>query len=114
MRTYNERSGVEFRVHFTDSYDAPTIPETAHWRLDCEETGTVLQDWTVATVTTESDETGIVDVYATIEIPSSLNAIQRSNSTKELKTLLVVANKDQSSEFSETLQYYVKNLRGRS
>lgn len=114
MRVLNEKSGLEHRAHFSDTFGAPTIPATVHWRLDCQTTGTVLQDWTEVTPVTVSDETGITDVYALIEIPGALNAIQSDSNPRELKTLLVVAAKDQPSEYSEVLSYYVRNLRGRS
>ena len=113
MDVYNERTGVELNAHFSDALNSPTVPSTVHWRLDCEATGTVLRDWTEVTPVTVQDETGLVDVYATVEVPASLNAIQRSGSARELKTLLISAAKDGDGEYNETYQYYVKNLRGR-
>ena len=114
MDVYNERNGVEFKAHFADAYDTPTIPSTVHWRLDCETTNTVLQGDTEIAAETLSDESGVVDVFASIEVPGALNAIQNNRNAKELKTLLVIADKGMSSEYSQTYQYYVKNLRGRS
>lgn len=114
MDVFNEKSGVEFTAHFSDTLNTPTIPSTVHWRLDCETNGTVIRDWTEVTPTVVTDESGITDVTADIAVPGSLNAIQSSKNARELKTLLVVAAKDTDSEFSQTYQYYVKNLRGRS
>lgn len=113
MDVINERSGVEFTAHFADARDIPTVPVTVHWRLDCESTGTVLQPDTEVTPVTVTDESGIVDVYVTINVPGSLNTIQGNGNWRELKTLLVIAAKDTDGEYSQEYQYYVKNIRGR-
>jgi hypothetical protein len=59
------------------------------------------------------EESGIADCYAIIEVPGSLHAIQNPRNTRELKTLLIVADKDLSSEYSHAHQYYVRSRRGR-
>lgn len=114
MDVYNERTGFELVARPTDTGDNPTVPSTLHWRLDCETTGKELQGWTEVTPTSVLSESGLVDVYATIEVPASLNVIQDSRNWKERKTLLVSAAKDQSGEYNEVYQYDIKNLRGRS
>lgn len=114
MDVFNERNGVEIRFHFSDAADSPTIPATVHWRLDCETTGRVIQGDTEVTPVPVLDETGLIDCYVTVEVPGSLNAIQSNGNARELKTLLVIANKDQDGEYSQAYQYYIKNLRGRS
>ncbi len=114
MDVWNERNGFELRADFTDEFDAPTIPPSIHWRLDCETTGTVLQDFVEVAPVIEVSEAGIVEAYAIIDVDSQLNAIQKNNNKQELKTLLVVSGLNTAREFSEPYQYYVKNLRGRS
>lgn len=114
MDVINERSGIEVRAFFADAYDVPTVPSTVHWRLDCETTSKEIQGFVEVTPTTITDASGISEVYVSITVPGSLNAIQDNRNWRELKTVLIVANKDQDGEYSEPYQYYVKNLRGRS
>jgi len=114
--TINERAGLEYDARFFDSAKRPALPATAHWRLDCETTGRVLQDWTELAVQSSTGATGLVtSVFALIEIDGSLNAIQSNKNARELKTLLIVANKDLPREYSVNppYQYYVRNNRGR-
>jgi hypothetical protein len=113
MDVINERSGVEFTAHFEDANGVPTVPASVHWNLVCETTSKVLQSDTAIDPVTISDESGIVDCYVTVNIPGSLNAMQGGD-WRELKTLLVIASKDQDGEFSQEYQYYVKNVKGRS
>jgi hypothetical protein len=114
MDALNERAGVELQTDFADSFNQPTVPVSVHWRLDCETTGNVLRDWTEITPTVETDESGLSKVYATIDIPGSLNAIQSNRNYREKKTLWVVAGKDTEREYSETYEYWIMNRRGRT
>jgi hypothetical protein len=112
---YNERAGVEYRVHLFDEFNLPAIPETVHWRLDCETTGTQLADWTLVTPETVARVGGgYKEVYVDIEIAGPLNAIQKDRNKRELKKLWVVCNKDQAREFNRDTQYEIRNLRGRT
>lgn len=113
MDVVKERSGLEFRAEFHDAFNAPTVPVSVHWRLDCETTGNAIVDWTEVTPDITLTEQGITDVFVTINVPSLANAMQKSTNQRELKTLLVVAAKDTDRELPETYQYYVLNLRGR-
>ena len=113
MHVYNERSGVEFTAHFADANGTPTIPPSIHWNLVCETTGKVLQPDTPADPIIVSDESGLVDCYVAVNIPAAMNAMQ-SWGWRELKTLLVIAAKDQDGEYSQEFQYYVRNVKGRS
>jgi hypothetical protein len=110
MRVYVEKSGVEFQAWFEANPGTPTIPASAHWKLYDVTNEKTLQDWTELTPTTESDETGITGVKVTIDIPGSLNVIQESKNSRELKRLIVVAAKDTDREFSETRDYYIRKV----
>lgn len=114
MLAYNEHSGVEIEAAFFDAAGNPTQPNTVYWRLDCETTNTVLQDFTELTVSAEPAADGSYCYCAQIDIAGSLNAIQKNKHAQEQKKLLVVANKDAAGEFSQEYRYVVKNLRGRS
>jgi hypothetical protein len=111
---FNERAGVEVIADFSDSFGLPTIPPTAHWRLDCDTTGVVLQDSTEVTPTAVTDETGLSRVYATVNVPGSLNAIQNNRNSREKKTLWIIAAMGTDREFSEVYEYWVMNRRGRT
>jgi hypothetical protein len=112
-RMFNERSGVEVTAHFSDATGLPAIPASVHWNLLCDTTDTVLQPDTVAEPVIVSDESGVVDCYVSLTIPGALNVMQ-GNDRRELKTLLVIADKDRDSEYSQEYQYYVRNVKGRS
>lgn len=114
MRVYNERSGVEFQAWFESTPGVPTVPTTVHWRLHCVTSDKALQDDTEVTPEIVSDGTGITGVKVTIDVPGSLNAIQNDRNSRELKQLLIIADKDTDREFSETREYYVRNVKGRT
>ncbi len=114
MDLYNEKSGVEVTASFTDSTNEGTIPPTVHWNLVCKTTLKTLQEDTEVFPVAVVDESGVLTCTVEIEIPGSLNAIQRNANKRELKELLVIANKDLSGEFSQGYEYYVVNKQGRS
>jgi hypothetical protein len=114
MLQYNERTGLEKEVSFTDADNLPTLPGSVHWNLYCETTRTVLQGDTAVSVTATVGADGVTRYTSRFDIPGSLNAIQNDRNRRELKKLLVIANKGEDEEFSEEMQYYVVNLRGRS
>ena len=115
MRTYLEHSGIELEVRFFDEADAPTLPGNVYWRLDCAATGENLQDWTQVYPETHLDDFGnITEIVATIEVASSLNAIQDRANTREEKRLLVAAGKDEPREFSAEFPYQVMRVQGRA
>ena len=96
--TFHENSGVEFTAEPEDWQGGAALPTTLHWKLSCDTTSKVLQDWTSLTTGTS----------VTIEIPGSLNKIQDRSNQRETKVLLVVADKDTDREYSEEFPYYVK------
>lgn len=114
MLQYNERSGIELDAEFFDANGAATPPNTVHWRLDCDTTRRVLQGDTAEDAVFSVNTDGVDSWTARIEIPGALNAIQSQRNATELKKLLVIANKDTATEYSQEFSYYVKNLRGRN
>ena len=114
MLSYNEKSGVEVIAEFFDANGSYTLPMSVHYRVDCASTRKALLDWTQANAVTTVDLSGQPVYSATIEIPGYVNAIQSNRNRQEVKTVLIVANKDQDAEFSQEYQYTVKNLQGRS
>lgn len=114
MLAYNEKQGVEFVATFFDAHQQPTLPSVVEWRLDCDATGTVLQDYTSVAVTSVVGTDGATLYQSSITVPGPLNAIQKQSNTQEVKKLLVVANRDQDGEVSKEYSYIVRNLRGRS
>jgi len=113
MQQFNEHVGLEAQARFRSSTQEPSLPSTVHWRLNCATTGALLQDWTALTPIQQSDGFNLTDVYVDITIPGSLNVIQSESNSRELKTILVVSNKDLDSEMSEEFSYYVRNIIGR-
>lgn len=104
--TYNERSGVEFTAVFEDEQGTPALPASVHWRLTCETTGRVMQDWTEAAAVN-----GGTSVTADIELSGPVLTLCESQNQRELKSLLIVADKDGEREYSEEYQFYVRKVR---
>ena len=114
MLAYNERSGVEINATFYDSVGTPTLPATVEYRVDCATTLKALLGWTTATVTAETNPAGEVVYSTVIEIPGSVNAIQTNRNRQEVKNVLIVADRDRTSEYSQEYSYVVRNVQGRS
>jgi hypothetical protein len=114
MLAHNEKSGIEVIADFSDATGTPTLPTTVHYRVDCETTKRPLLDWTPITVQSETTTAGEVRYFVEIDIPGSVNAIQSNRNRREVKTVLIVANKDLDSEYSQEYQYIVKNVQGRT
>lgn len=113
MISYNEKSGIELDAAFFDAFGVPTLPSTVEYRLDCDTTRKTLLDYTTIAVVSAVDSAGTTTYTSLIEIPGPLNAIQNNRNAQEVKKLLVVANRDQASEYSQEYTYAVRNLRGR-
>ena len=98
--TYNEKSGLEFTATFTDVDYSPAQPGSVAWRLICEHCDKVLQDWTSVVASVQPDGS----VEALIQVPGPVVTLCNPNSQREVKRLLVVADKDGDREFSSDLQ----------
>ena len=104
MKTIFSGDGIEFRVRcFAGNDKTMVTPGSLQWRLECDTTGAVLQDWT-----TVATETINGDVSALIEVDGALN-VTRGAAT-ETKRLLVSADRGQPRQASEELRYNVKGL----
>jgi hypothetical protein len=114
MISVNERNGREFRVEFYDQDHIPTLPESVHWRLDCATSKREVGGITSVTPVTEVSTDGTTVYYAVIDVPASYNVIQQGRNSREIKKLLVIADKDTDREFSQEYEYVVVNLQGRS
>lgn len=106
--TIPQRSGIELNAEFQSIEGAAALPSTAHWRLTCETTGRVLQDWTTAALSTETSGGSVTRVSVTVEIPGTLTALCDASSQRELKVCTIVADKDTAREYSEDFPFYVK------
>ena len=114
MLAHNEKSGVEITADFFDASGTPTLPTTAHYWVGCKTTNKQLLDFTSTTIQSETTPAGDTRYFSTVNIPGSLNAIQSNRNRQEVKTVLIVANKDLDGEYSQEYQYVVRNLQGRS
>lgn len=110
MRVINEHSGMEVEASFYSNPGVPAIPSTVHWKALCVTTGTVLQDWTEATPVIVTDGSLLSHVSVTVDVPGILNVIQDSTNPRELKRVLICADKDTHSEFTKERDYYVKKV----
>lgn len=100
--TIKERSQLIVTVNFrTRATASATTPTNVRYRLDCLSTGKEIADWTAATPGTT----------ATITISPDQNAIQ-GDGLRERKQLTVAADYGLSTQYTETLEYWVQNIRG--
>ena len=98
--TFNEGSGAEFAVTFENVDGLTSAPLSVHWRLIDDETGSIAQDWLEVTAASA----------VTIDVSGSLMQLVDRTNTRESKTLLVVADKDQSNECSEAYPFWVRRV----
>ena len=104
MKAIFAGDGIEFRARFfSGNSKALVAPASAWWRLECETTGTVLQDWTAAEVT------GTDDPSVLIEVDGALNALC-GDDKMETKRLLVSADRGTARQASEEFRYNVRML----
>ena len=108
LPTFPQKSGIEGRFAFESVTGEAALPASAHWRLTCETTGRVLQDWTAAALATQSTGGVLTRVSVTVEVPGSVNTLCDASNQRETKTLTVVADKDTDREYSEDFSYYLK------
>ena len=106
--TFPQKSGIEGNFAFESVTGEAALPGSAHWRLTCETTGRVLQDWTAASIATETSGGAVTRVSVTVEVPGSVNVLSDSSNSRETKTLTICADKDTDREYSEDFQYYLK------
>ena len=109
MRVYNQGDGVEFVAWFEATPGVPTVPPSAHWRLRCLTSNTVLQDWTAVPSEIVSENGAVIGVKALIEIDGALNEMQDANNRRETKQLQVSAAKATARQYSKFLEYAVAN-----
>jgi hypothetical protein len=107
MRTINQKSTAEVRVHTYDVQGVPAVPESAHWRLVTDRTGKVIADWTQVDVNPINSGGSLVDCYADVELTGNHTAIPGDY------RLLVTFDKDTDTELTEEILFRVKQVKGR-
>ena len=97
-----QQSGYEIHASFR-AHGRPTVPSssTAHWKLTCNETNAVLQDWTAVTVQQNLDGITLEDCYVLVEVPGTLLTMQTTLRERERKTVTVAADKGTAREFNK-------------
>lgn len=106
--TVNQKAGLEGNFAFESVDGSPALPATAHWRVTCSHTGRVLQDWTEATLATETTGGTVTRVSTTVEVPGPVNALCDTSSQRERHILTVAADMDTDREYSEDFEFFVK------
>lgn len=110
----NEHSALTVTVNLLEDNRTPAAPDTVEWRLECVETGNVLQDWTALTPTyTYGDDESLAEAEVIINVPASLHAMQTSKAV-EKKALCISADRGLSTEFNDEITYEVERLIARS
>jgi hypothetical protein len=94
--TLNEGSRCFVKAKFFDNKERPQIPTSLSYKVQCETTGTLLQDWTSVTPGTQVE----------VQIDATLNSIVNRRNPIERKVVTFLANADPpQSAFTED-QFY--------
>ena len=96
--SYPEHSGVELEFYPTDVNGVAATPENCRWRLVCKSTNEVVQDWTVET------PGSAVAVF----VSGLLTELRNRAASRELWSVVFVANYDLAREFSAEADFYLK------
>lgn len=100
---WKEESRVVIVARFRDRATQDEVtPTNVYYRLDCLSTGKELLDWT-------SVSTGET---VTITVTPAQNEIQYDGNRMETKQLTVAADYELSTQFVESLEYEIENVRG--
>ena len=100
---WNEGSAFTLTAYFRDrATNAADTPTTIHYRLDCLTTGTELADWTSVSAAGN----------ISLSITGTHNAIQSDANRYETKQLTLMADKDLSTQYRESVTWRVSNLYG--
>lgn len=111
-RVVNSNTGLELRARFFQHDGSVARPSSAHWKLIDGNNDTVA-DWTEATIVTVVDEFGAyADVYADIEIAGTYNTLASGQDSATFG-VVVVADKDESNEYSDVWHYTVRAAKWR-
>jgi len=94
--TLNEGSRCFIKAKFFDKNGLAQIPTSVAYRVDCETTGTLIQDWTTVTP----------DVQVEVQINATLNKIINQRNPLERKVVTFLANADPAANaFTEVQEY---------
>ncbi len=100
---WKERSQITVGARFRDRALADEVtPTNVKYRLDCLTTGQSIADWTSVT----PGETVSVTVTPT------QNAIVNGCNTHERKQLMIAADYGLATQFVESIEWEISNLRG--
>lgn len=102
MIVVNEASTATFRARFFDRDGNRDVPLTAHYRLTDLTNDRVLIDWTEMAASAQVE----------VVIAASHHAIYDDGHKYQHHMLTIAANKDQASQYTDDIEYRVKNSRG--
>jgi hypothetical protein len=94
-----EGSSFQLQLGFFDEFRNAVTPSNARYRIDCETSRTMIQDWTSFTPSSPI-----------IDITSTNNAIVDQSNLFELRLVTVQANHGTDAQFTDRYRYLVKNL----
>lgn len=104
MGDIREKSACTWRVRFQNFDRQPVTPATVRYRLDDRTTGqsTEVIGWTDLAA----------QAVATIVIPAGANRILNSSNPFETRVLTVQCDADLDTQFSDEIEYRIRNLSG--
>lgn len=103
LRSINENKARYVTVSFYDENGDAVTPTTVEWRFYCDTTDAEVAAWA-----TETPATSV-----TITVPSTYNVIRKSTNKRELKLLMVSADRGLSTEWNQEISWYVTNRKAR-
>jgi hypothetical protein len=100
IRSYKEGNSVTVTARFTNSAGSAITPTSARYRVDCETTNEMIQDWQPLTPASS----------VSIAIAGALNRIIDQHHDYERKVVTVEANWDTPQVFTDAVKYDILNL----
>lgn len=100
MRVYKERTTGYLTATCLDADNAPQVPVTLQYRIDCLTSGQVVRDWTAV----------VPAAAAEIVLTASDNAMRNAANRSEHRRVTVFATYGVDDEVRNICEYYVENL----
>lgn len=102
MKPVNERSRLQITMQFQDAAWALQVPTNIRYRIDDLTNCQVIQDWIDVTPASS----------VTVIVTPTQNAIIASCNRTERKELTVEANYGLDTQFTDTFDWQVRNIKG--
>ena len=98
----NEGSFYDVTANFLDSANAPTVPDSVRYKIDCETSGKAIRGWTSVTPA----------ATVTITATAAENAIVSDINRSETKVMTIQVDQGTDRQYNSNRKWLVLNLKG--